>query len=532
MSRLARVVAAIGLLSVPAVAGTVPESRDSLQELSPRIRGEPRLTPPHPLCPLATKLQLATDLPTLAWAHITDGIRHWTVVSGDTYQTDHVLPLVGFRAGTRHWIRVRIESVTGQETLHPDVLRFDAAPVPPDFPVFEVTTLDPSRQDHGLTVFCAQAGTTAAAGSVVLMTDSQGQVVWYYDDPEYQPFHVIKARGGNLLLNDGLLIKEVDLWGDVHGMWYANRRLPSFRPIDATPVNVDSFHHELIELPEQEDADFLAISTELRQLPDYPIDETNLENTVAMAPVVGDVLVEFRRDGKIVRKHSLLDSLDPYRVSYDSLGGFYNGFYGVSLDWSHSNAVIIDPADGNYIVSVRHQDAIVKLERRRGKLLWILGDPRRWNSPWSETLLRPLQNLAEPFEWPFHQHAPKLIAPGRVVVFDNGNHRAIPPEPPMAPEDSWSRVVEYTIDEEQGTVRQSWSYGDGSWYSSAFGNVDVLPNTGNILVTDGARVDDEGSSFARIFELTPENPPGVVFELVLSDPDPERGWTIYRAARY
>lgn len=64
------------------------------------------------------------------------------------------------------------------------------------------------------------------------------------------------------------------------------------------------------------------------------------------------------------------------------------------MDWCHANAVSHDPRDDSLLVSLRHQDCIIKIDRRSGDLVWILGDPGNWRAPWSDSLLRPVGDLA------------------------------------------------------------------------------------------------------------------------------------------
>ena len=69
-----------------------------------------------------------------------------------------------------------------------------------------------------------------------------------------------------------------------------------------------------------------------------------------------------------------------------------------------------------------------------------------------------------------------------------------------------------------------------------------MPETGNVLVTDGGRVTDEqgrptddlssGLRWARIVEVTHTTPAEKVFELIIRDEEnPEVGWIVYRAER-
>ena len=113
-------------------------------------------------------------------------------------------------------------------------------------------------------------------------------------------------------------------------------------------------------------------------------------------------------------------------------GGFYN------------------PPDDSVIVSVRHQDAVIKLSRETGELVWILGTHAGWGDRWKAYLLNPVGE----FEWPYHQHAARTTRDGLLLLFDNGNDRAWPPETRTPDKEAYSRAVEFKIDEEQGTVEQ------------------------------------------------------------------------------
>jgi hypothetical protein len=106
--------------------------------------------------------------------------------------------------------------------------------------------------------------------------------------------------------------------------------------------------------------------------------------------------------------------------------------------------------------------------------------------------------------------------------------------------------MEYRIDPMRGSIAQLWSYGrpgDEIFYSAAVGSAYPLPATGNVLVTDGARITDgEGRPtdngagarrWARIVEVTRTRPARKVFELVVgNDAAPSAyGWSVYRARR-
>ena len=141
-----------------------------------------------------------------------------------------------------------------------------------------------------------------------------------------------------------------------------------------------------------------------------------------------------------------------------------------------------------------------------------------------------------------HMHAARITPQGTLLMFDNGKYRSLPYQPKMPPEESFSRAVEFAIDEELLEFREIWSYGGrpGEIFFTPFlGETDWLPEKAHVLVTDGGRVRQpnglpgvhpaHGQKWARVAEVTHENPPSVVFEVVIDDP--RWGWTVYRSER-
>lgn len=293
---------------------------------------------------------------------------------------------------------------------------------------------------------------------------------------------------------------------------------------------------------------FLTLSTELIEVPDFPSDPARPDSEKVDATLVSDVVVEFDPEGSIAQQWSLRALLDPNRYGYSSGGNVwaqwgYGHIEGGTKDWLHANSIFYAPEEDWIIVSLRHQEAVIAFSRQTGELEWILGTHEGWGEKWKQYLLKPVGDL----EWPFHQHAARMDSSGRLLLFDNGNFRSWPPSPQMAAEDHYSRVVEYSIDPEAMTVRQEWVYGGpGSerFFSSFVSEADWLPQTGNVLVTDGGRTRDEHDRFttgfektkktsARIFEITRTVQPEKVFELKVEDPAEEnpQSWIVYRAER-
>lgn len=472
----------------------------------------------NPWVPLAAAISLATDVPTRVELRITDPQRSWDVIAVAGYATDHDrVPVVGMQAGRLHSIEVTVRDALGNATAAPTTLEFTTPALPSYFPPIEVVSSLPQYMEDGVTLLAIMSG---QSGSMPTIIDAAGDVIWFLDvslSPigSQDQVMTIPQRNGNLMLIVGnSLLVEVNMLGDILQMFFASG-LGGAVP-GAISIDTDSFHHDFVELPEGADADYAVLGSELRTLPNYPSDVVNPSQTVPTADVIGDEIVEFNRDGTVVRRLRLFDILDPYRVGYDSLSDFWDDHYGqATFDWSHANGLALDPATDSWIVSLRHQDMVFKLQRTTGQLEWILGDHGRWNAPWSDQLLTP---IGTGFAWQYHQHAPQLQPDGSLMLFDNGNQRAIPPAAPVPFPEAYSRAVQFRVDENVGSVEQLWAYGGPpnssgpSFYSFFVSSAYRMPKSGNVLVCDGGKAGPGGRLFGRVFEITTEPTPQVVFE--------------------
>jgi hypothetical protein len=449
---------------------------------------------------------------------------------------NHWISVLGLRAGRVNQVRLFLTDTRGNVSPPSDFLEIETPPLPDDFPPIEARIYDPARIEPGVTLFGVLR--TDARMSAILAVDEEGMVVWYWRS-DRDVSDIRRLRNGNLLFMEATDAVEMDMSGNVIQRWRPSPLNASSQQLPAAiPVNVDSFHHEIAELPWN---NLLTLSTEVRRYDAFPSSETNANAAPAPANVVGDVIVEFARDGQVVNQWRLLDILDPTRIGYDSLLGFWNNTYGgiTTRDWSHANAVHYDESDDSFIVSARHQDATVKFRRSDSQIVWILGNHDDWQLPWASFLLNAVGSL----DWPYHQHAPRVTTAGTVVMFDNGNYRARPFDSKSSDADSYSRAVEYSIDAIDRTVSEVWSYGDNgddAFFSPIIGGVKQLPVTGNILITDGARGTSSngrptdpagGNQWARLVQVTHTRPAQKVMELVIGNASrpPNGSWLVYRS---
>jgi hypothetical protein len=427
--------------------------------------------------------------------------------------------LLGFKPDRAYAIRVTVQDRAGNRLTAPDPIPFITDPLPVDFPKIKVLKSDPEKMEPGYTLF--RPRNHATGQFYVVMLDAAGEVVWYSGIPSN--FDVRQLANGNLLIPFVTYFAEVNLLGETVETW----PLPEEWP----------YHHEAFPT---DHGTFLYLSTETRWIENFP---TSTEPNPPLKTTLihhRPVLELSRTTGEIVNKWSPIDLMDPTRVGYLSFIG-YNSKIG--WDWSHSNGVIEDPRDGALIVSIRHLNVVMKFTRT-GELKWILGPHENWTSEFQPFLLTP---VGAPFEWQYAQHAPMITPQGTLLLFDNGNLRASPPDPPVPDYANYSRAVEYRINEETMEVAQVWEYGGHSrerLYSGSRGDADWLSVRENVLITfadisfiNGAPPGrfSESASMTRIIEVTHEGIPEVVFDIALFDDENQSpdygGITSYRARR-
>lgn len=546
MSVAKQLLAITGLVASLAISGNAQEPKRSDFQTGrrsdlPHFLQKPSIAlNPNPRAPLVALVEFIADTPVRANLEVSDGATSWLVSSDDKLSRKRTIPILGLSPGKKYSITLTAEDEGGSSFSWPKPLEVETRSLPADFPPLRVNSAEPDAVEPGITLFNVTRYEGGSYGLIVAV-DETGEVVWYFQTDHAIGF-VTQLRNGNLLYLHRSGAVEIDWLGNVVHQWNPTARGGSLGE-GAIPVVTDSFHHEMRELP---NGNFLVLSTELRLQNDYPSSETDPSAPAERASVAGDVVVEFAPDGHIVDRWSLFDLLDPYRICYGSLDGFWNSLYRDSadstMDWTHGNAVFYDAADDSLLLSLRHQDALIKVSRKTGALQWILGTHGGWTPPWNGYLLEPEGEL----EWQYHQHASTVTREGTILLFDNGNFRARPFDEYMATAQSYSRVVEYMVDEVGKTVSQVWSYGgpgDEVFYTAFGGSAEWLTHTGNVLVTDGARITDaEGKPtengpgakrWARILEVTRTTLARKVFELIVGNESQasSRGWSVYRSKR-
>ena len=474
--------------------------------------------------PLAGSLELSTDVDSRVGVTIDDGVAVQTRFFG-AYATNHSIPLFGFKASRTNAITVTVYDRNRNAVSASQPLEFVTDPLPSSFPTMTLLSSVPSAMEPGYSLFIWETveGSTTVAYSTII--DSAGDVVWYAPANGYD---IRQLPNGNLFATLGSSFVETDLLGTTVHTWH-----PPALPLDPHD-GVPTDHGTILYLADS-----------LQTVTNFPTDPYDLNSAQTTADIVSQKVIEMSADTESLENAwSPVDLLDPRRISY-LFTSLTDGLPSAGWDTEHANAVIEDPRDNSIIVSMRNQNAVFKFSRATGELKWILGPHENWGPKWQPFLLKPVGAV---FNWQYGQHAPVLTPRGTLMLYDNGNFRASPPNAVSTDPNNFSRAVEYRINEQTMEVSQEWEYGSatlGEWlFTGYMGNAEPQPKTGNVLIdfsavsySDGAYSipSSPGAVMAHFKEVTHDPVPQVVFDLTLNKYDKANvqyiNCTVYRVHR-
>lgn len=402
---------------------------------------------------------LEDDIPTVAWVTWTTDTAgsSWveygptralgsSTVRSDVAVNDHSVLLAGLPTGST-WYWQAVSEVDGEE-LRSAVTPITTGSGPRDLPrAPSATVFDSTLAAPGFTVT-----STLGTVSYVVIYNTEGKPVWWQAaDPDSV---VAQSRlsddGTAIVYNLASLNFNTDL-GVIRKVRLDGEILSETRTVNG--------HHDFVELPE---GGYAYIAADIRPWKNPDDGETY--------DVVGDDVIEIPEGatddtpGDVV--WSTWDHID---VSVDPTVD--NDFYPQGLDWTHCNSLQLEGDD--YIVSVRKEDAFVKVNRTSREQIWQIGGAQ---SDFELTSGRAFVG----------QHSPELVE-GGFILFDNGDIEA---------DNAYSQAVQYDLDETAMTYTQSWNYDYDQRISSyLLGDVEILDN-GNWLVAWGS-----GGTFT---EVTPD----------------------------
>jgi hypothetical protein len=338
------------------------------------------------------------------------------------------------------------------------------------------------------------------------IVDASGNVVWYSAIPSTSD--VRQLANGDLFIPLTGSFVEVNMLGNTVQTWNV-------------PNGLNINLHDGVPTPH---GTILYLNDASEVVTNFPTSATNPNAPTATTNVLYNRVIEISAtNSSLLNMWSPIDFLDPRRLTYLT----FDSHTALGWDIEHSNAIIEDPRDNTLIVSMRDQNAVIKFYRDTGQIKWILSPPQNWAPEFQPFLLTP---VGSPFQWQYGQHAPTITPQGTLLMFDDGNFRAMPFDPPVANSNNFSRAVEYSINEQTMEVSQVWDYGSSTnveqFYVNQVGNTEWEPQTGNVLINFGYVSFDNhiapstnapNASMVRLVEVTHDAVPEIVWDLAFFD---------------
>lgn len=348
------------------------------------------------------------------------------------------------------------------------------------------------------------------AGSTppVIATDLQGNIIWWYRPVgssadlvqpvkplpnghflvTFSPNSSVPLSGTPLPAGTVDVVSEVDLAGNTIrqiSLDTLNSRLATA----GFNYTADVIHHDVAVLP---NGHWILIVNSTRQF-------TNLTGLPGTTTVLGDALVDLDTNLNPVWLWDSFDHLDVNRHPFSF------------PDWTHANAVLYSATDGNLLLSMRHQNWIIKIDYNNGSgagdIIWHLGEGGDFT----------LQGGTDPTDWFSTQHGPSFTTQATagtfgLAVFDNGDDRMYPAGETCAtsgaPTCPYSTVQVLNVDESAMTATLTF-LDKLSYYSFFGGNAEVLGNSD--VEFDLCTIPTTPTS-AAMFEVTPNSPPETVLQ--------------------
>ena len=443
----------------------------------------------------------------------TDGQEEFSKVFS-TYEQHHKIPILGLYPDFLNTIYINYYSTSG-ELVEQQILFVKTDPLPLGMPEIKINTVNTSAMEPGLTLVSYWGNRTPHKPFIM---DHLGNIRWLLDFSNHPTLSSLnydngieRLKNGNYYFGDinSNSIYEVSPLGEVIQSW---------------GLSDHKFHHNV---QEKSNGNFLVTTS-----------KTNSKHANGKNCIEDFVIEINRNNGSITTEWDLKESLDENRSALTAIDNS-----NAEVDWFHGNAVIEDLTDQTIIVSGRTQ-GVVKLDDQNN-LKWILSTHKGWGNSRTENnlltyLLTPLDNNGikiidtnvlngnqnHPyFEWPWYQHAPKIMPNGNLLLFDNGDNRN------YESTTAYSRVVEYKIDETNNPIQQIWSYGkqrSDQTFARYVSDVDYLPIMNNVLFSPGFSTNNGSSFGGKVVEIDYATK-NVVFEAAINPPG---GFvTLHRAER-
>jgi arylsulfate sulfotransferase len=431
------------------------------------------------------------------------GLSTWAQKAPDGGGAATVL-VAGMRASTTYHMQGTITLATGK--IITDADKTFTTPAITAGPLPNISIPNPAGPNTAPGVemidIVIQGGFTTTLQAVV--TDLSGNAIWYYPlESGETPFPIKLLPNGHMLLNTNgtsNTTREIDLAGNVLYEVTVDQLNQSLAKLNAG-FDLQIFHHDVQKL---DNGHYLILTSYTKQVTDTP----------GFSSVIGDVIIDW--DPKANGIAWYWNTFDHLNLTHDPMG---------PNDWTHSNALVYSPDDGNIMLSMRNQNWVIKINYQDGagdgSILWHFGPGGDFKLPTGE----------DPVEWNYAQHFPSFLSPNtagnfQLMMFNNGNNRVLNSANQVCGTAGagacYSSVPVYNVSESAKTANVASELILSPAYSVCCGNAEFLSN-GN-LEYDVA-FDANTPNMSYIEESVPGPTPNLVWRMNIA------GNIVYRGFR-
>jgi arylsulfate sulfotransferase len=454
----------------------------------------------------------------------TYGLTTWTQPSGQ-FGGAVSLYVAGMKASTLYHMRGVVQFADGTQFNDADQTFTTGALQAAQLPALTATTTAGMTPQSGVELLdLVNVGVTTGQFPVAV-TDLSGNVLWAYNPSLAagvlaNPIKLLP--NGHFLINfggttpDGVdsMMQELDLGGNLIWQMTAAQLNTALAAATCAGCNITivGTHHDFVMLP---NGHLIVIAS--------------TQQVVSGTTVTGDVLIDL---GDI-------DNVGGNNPNHTPLPVWlWNEFDHLDInrrplaypDWTHTNAVLYSATDGNLIISMRHQNWLVKIDYNNGAgagdILWHLGYQGDF------TLLNAdgTPDTANT-DWFFAQHGPSFLTANTsgkfsLILFDNGADRGVvdvvggtcnePAQPAC-----YSTVPILNLDETAKTATFAF-HPTTPDYSFFGGNAETLKN-GNVEYDECSDGSIAGNN-AAIYEITQTSTPQTVWQMKIAGQYAYRGF--------
>jgi hypothetical protein len=381
--------------------------------------------------------------------------------------------VAGMRGNTDYHMRAQV--VLSDGAVFTDADHTFMTGTPPVTAAVQVTTGASGTPQPGIELFDTLRPNEIAQA---FATDLSGNVIWTYSytgslEDFVQPVKMLPnghflvqisyassipvEQNGTVISGTLDEVREVDLVGNTIRS-LTQTKVATALTAQGYALQLGSLHHDVLALP---NGHLLLLFSATKSFND-------LTGYTGATKVLGDVLVDVDQNFNPDWVWNAFDHLDVDRHPY------------LFPDWTHSNALLYSADDHNVLLSVRHQNWLIKIDFEDGKgtgnILWRLGEGGDFR----------LQGGVDPTDWFYAQHGPSFFSTNTTGVFtlglmDNGDDRQFPAGVMCGAGGAapclYSTASVLQVDETARTATLVEHYvAPASMYSFFGGNVELLAN--------------------------------------------------------